>query len=207
MKKMLVVTLALVIILATVSCSSNTQQLDKLNKQLAESKSVIEKKEKELKKLQKEYDDYKKRMKKFEDLSDEDLKIINKEKLEKEEEAKKAAEEEAKKGYNTEITYKQLARTPDKYQEKKVKFTGRVVQVMEGDGETEIRLATKKEYDEYYDDIIYCGYNSDIVSERVLEDDVITIYGVSKGLISYDSTIGGKITIPSVLVDKIEIKE
>lgn len=44
--------------------------------------------------------------------------------------AAKAAEEAQ--GYETGITYDQLARTPDDFKGKKVKFTGKVVQVIEG---------------------------------------------------------------------------
>ncbi len=43
-----------------------------------------------------------------------------------------------------------------------------------------------------------------LVKSRVLENENITIYGVSKGLLSYQSTMGGTITIPSVQVDKID---
>lgn len=110
-----------------------------------------------------------------------------------------AAEEEAR-GYETGITYDQLARTPDDYIGKKVKFSGKVVQVIEGDDDVQIRLAVNKDYDQ----ILFCAYDSSIVSSRVLEDDIITIYGISAGTISYQSTMGGKITIPSVLVEKIE---
>ena len=115
----------------------------------------------------------------------------------KKEEERKAAEAKEKQGYNTGITYKQLARTPDDYVGEKVKFKGKVVQVMEGDGETQIRLAV----DGNYDNIIYGAYNSSIV----LEDDYITIMGVSGGLLTYTSTMGGDITIPSVLVQKIDM--
>ncbi|WP_272875231.1 hypothetical protein [Bhargavaea massiliensis] len=62
-------------------------------------------------------------------------------------EAKRKAEEEAKKGYDTGITYDQLARTPDDYIGKKVKFSGKVIQVMEGDGTTQIRFAVNEDYD------------------------------------------------------------
>ncbi len=72
---------------------------------------------------------------------------------------------------------------------------------MEGDGETQIRLAV----DGNYDNIIYGAYDSSIVSSRVLEDDYITIMGVSGGLLTYTSTMGGDITIPSVLVQKIDM--
>ena len=115
--------------------------------------------------------------------------------------AKAAAEAEGKTGYNTGITYTQLARDPDAYVGKLVKFKGKVIQVMEGNGVTQLRLAVNSDYD----DIIYMEYESDLVSSRVLEDDIITILGVSAGLLSYKSTIGGTITIPSVLVDDVEI--
>lgn len=117
-----------------------------------------------------------------------------------EEEARRLAEEEEKKGYDTGITYSQLARTPDNYKGKKVKFTGKVVQVMEGDGEVQVRLAVGGNYN----NIIYGVYDSDLVSSRVLEDDYITIMGLSAGLLTYTSTMGGEITIPSMLIQKID---
>lgn len=112
--------------------------------------------------------------------------------------AAKAAEEA--KGYETGITYDQLARTPDDFIGKKVKFYGKVVQVIEGKGKTQIRLAVN----DNYDTVLFCEYPSDIVSSRVLEDDHITVYGGSMGTISYQSTMGGTITIPSVYVLKID---
>ena len=122
------------------------------------------------------------------------------EKAKKEEEEKAAREAEEAKGYETGITYDNLARTPDDYKGKKVKFYGKVIQVIEDDSEIQIRLAVNDDYDT----ILLGGYDSSIVSSRVLEDDEITIYGTSIGLISYDSTMGGKITIPGVYIDKID---
>jgi FtsZ-interacting cell division protein ZipA len=115
-------------------------------------------------------------------------------------EAKKKAEEEERIGYDTGITYNQLARTPDDFEFKKVKFRGKVIQVIEGDGETQIRLAVN----DNYDTILYAAYESDIVKSRILDDDMITIMGISGGLLSYESTNGGTITIPMVYVDKID---
>ncbi len=71
---------------------------------------------------------------------------------------------------------------------------------MEGDGYNQMRLAANSEYD----DVLYVEYGPSIVSIRILEDDYITIYGVSYGLFSYQSTMGETITIPSVVVDKID---
>lgn len=117
----------------------------------------------------------------------------------KAEEARLKAEEEAR-GYETGITYDQLARTPDEYLAKKVKFYGKVLQVMDGVSSTQIRLAVNDDYDT----VIYCDYDNSIVGSRILEDDYITVKGVSEGLMSYKSTMGGTITIPSVLVEQID---
>lgn len=115
-------------------------------------------------------------------------------------EEKRQAEEELKKGYNTGITYDQLARTPDDFVGDKVKFSGKVIQVMEGDGTTQIRLAVNKNYDT----VLYGEFDSSIVKSRVLEDDLITVMGLSSGLLTYQSTMGGNISIPGVLIEKIE---
>ncbi|MDR4948123.1 toxin regulator [Neobacillus cucumis] len=114
--------------------------------------------------------------------------------------AKAEAEAQARIGYNTGITYDQLARTPDNYTGQKVKFRGKVIQVIEGDGETQIRLAVNDDYDK----VLFAAFDSSTVTSRVLEDDMITIYGTSSGLITYDSTMGGKISIPGVAIDKID---
>ena len=127
-----------------------------------------------------------------------------KEAKEKEEAEKLAAEqkkkeEEEKKGYDTGITYSQLARTPDDYLAKKVKFSGKVVQVMEDGDSIGIRLAV----DGDYDNIILGTFDSSIISERILEDDYITVYGLSAGIYTYESTMGASISVPSMTIDKI----
>lgn len=113
---------------------------------------------------------------------------------------KKKAEEEEKKGYETGITYNQLARTPDDYMGEKIKFRGKVIQVMEGDETTQIRLAVGEDYDT----ILFGQYDSTIVDSRILEDDIITVRGISTGLLTYESTMGGNISIPGMSIDKIQ---
>lgn len=121
------------------------------------------------------------------------------EKKKKEEEERKKAEEEAK-GYETGITFEQLARTPDDYVGKKVKFTGKVLQVVRGDIEDDVRLAVNDDYGT----VIYCVIPHYIKKENILDDDQITIYGLSTGEYTYQSTLGASITLPCVLVDKYE---
>ncbi|MBR5179219.1 MAG: toxin regulator [Lachnospiraceae bacterium] len=163
--------------------------------------------------LETEYAKYKEKMKPFEELDEKEAEVrkIEAEKAIKEEEEKKKKEEEEKakkkeaeekKGYDTGITYKQLARTPDDYIGKKIKFTGKVVQVIDGTDEVNIRIAINSDYDS----IMLCAYDPSILSFRILEDDKITFYGTSLGLYTYKSTLGAAITIPSAWIDKIELK-
>lgn len=133
------------------------------------------------------------------------------EKAAAEEAAKKAAEEEAareaekKKGYETGITYDNLARDPDLYKDKKVKFKGEVLQVTEDSGITVIRLATEKNsWGGYSDDVILLYIPQGLIKSRILEEDIITIYGVAKGLHTYETVLGSSITIPLVYADKID---
>ena len=174
--------------------------------QIAQQQTQIAEKEKKIKELQGKVD---KAAPWFEmtaaeqEKKEAELKAA-KEAKEKEEAEKLAAEqkkkeEEEKKGYDTGITYSQLARTPDDYLAKKVKFSGKVVQVMEDGDSVGIRLAV----DGDYDNIILGTFDSSIISERILEDDYITVYGLSAGIYTYESTMGASISVPSMTIDKI----
>lgn len=98
--------------------------------------------------------------------------------------------------------YNDVARTPDDWKSTKVSFTGRVLQVVEGTDETDLRIAT----DGKYDDIIMVGYDPSIMNgTRVLEDDSVTIYGTCIGLYTYTSTLGASISIPGIYADQVVI--
>ncbi|MCR2045023.1 hypothetical protein [Anaerosalibacter massiliensis] len=204
------------IIIPSIARGSLQDEVDKLSKELKTQEKKIKTLETEKgtletenKKLQEKVDE----AKPFFDLSEveraeeekkaEAIKAKQeKEKKEKEEAERKKQEEEEKKGYDTGITYNQLARTPDDFIGKKAKFSGKVVQVIEGEGETQLRLAV----DSNYDTILLVTYSDEITTERILEDDIITVMGISSGLITYKSTMGGNITIPAMLVNKIEFQ-
>lgn len=104
-------------------------------------------------------------------------------------------------GDYSEVAYDKLARTPDDYEYEKIKASGEVIQVIEGDGETQLRVAVGGDYDT----VLLVYYDSSIVDTRVLEDDNVTLYGISQGLYTYESTMGGDITVPLVAVQKIVI--
>lgn len=230
MKKKFVITLLTATLTLSLSaCGISQEDYDKAVSDKKTAQAELSSAQDSLAQLQSEYDSlktdfdsYKEQMKPFEEMTaaqaeaekakaEQEKKAIEEAEAQKKAEeeaaaAQKAAEEEAAraaeeaKGYETGITYEQLARTPDEFKGKKVKFSGKVIQLIEGDTEIQIRLAV----DENYDTILYCGYDPSIVSSRILEDDIITVYGVSVGTISYQSTLGGTITIPGVAVEKID---
>ena len=202
-------------------------QISSLQADLAKTQSELQTAQADLKSVSDEYAAYKEQMSPYEGLSEAEAearqieadRIKAEEAAEQErkaeeerlaaEEAAREAEEKEKLGYETGITYEQLARNPDDYKGQKVKFTGEVVQVIEGDGETDIRLAVHWNSYGWYDSdqIIYCGFDPSILSFRLLEDDIITIYGYSLGLYSYEAVSGATITLPCVWVEKIELQE
>ena len=98
------------------------------------------------------------------------------------------------------IPYKNIARRPEKYRNKKIVFTGEVLQVIsEEDGITTLLVFTKKSYFGYSDDLIHVVYYSGKKNEsRILEDDIITFWGTSQGLYSYETTNGNSNTIPEM---------
>ncbi|MEG1524304.1 MAG: toxin regulator [Clostridia bacterium] len=120
--------------------------------------------------------------------------------LKAKEEAAKLAEE--KKGYNTGITFLNLSRNPDDYVGKKVKFSGKVAQVIEGGSTNAARMSTRGRYD----DVIYIEYKTDLIAQRLIDDDIVTICGVADGLYTYTTIMGGTVTLPRIIVVKMEIK-
>lgn len=107
-----------------------------------------------------------------------------------------------------EIGYNDLARNPDKYKGQAFKFTGEVIQVVEPTfGETvTLRIdVTKTEYD-FYTDTIYATVTVPDGSDRILKDDIITIYGDCEGLYSYESVLGQKISLPKIRIKYYSVK-
>ena len=191
----------------------NISMEKKINETVIKYKDEIEKANKNSKKIEAEYANYKEKMKPYENmqLADKEKKEAElkaeREKKEAEEKAKKEAEEKAKKeeeakGYDTGITYDELARNPDNNKGKKVTFTGKVIQVIRGDGEDQFRVSVKDDYNK----VIFVTYTPKDGENKILENDKVVIRGVSVGEISYTSTMGGKMSIPGIEAHSIEVK-
>lgn len=103
--------------------------------------------------------------------------------------------------------YKEIARNPNNYNGKRMKFTGEVIQVSEGWFNSVIlRInVTKGEYG-FYEDTIYCTYTYSENESKILKDDIVTIYGECKGEETYTSIFGQNITIPKVEIKYIQIE-
>lgn len=232
MKKVTTLVAFFLLVFALVGCNGNILQttdqqegqttadsaegsviVESLEAKISDIESQLKSAQKEYDTLESNYENYVDKMKPYEDLeaaeaevrqieADRILQEESEAELDRlEEEERLRAEKEAQ-GYETGITYEQLARNPDDYVTEKVKLTGKVIQVIEDQSSSEIQMRLAVNGD--YDSIIYVGYDKSIVSQRVLDDDNITIYGSSIGTITYQSTMGGDITIPAVYVDRID---
>lgn len=148
------------------------------------------------KRISDEFVQYKESMAYYETLSDEQVQLLHAK--EAEEAALKESEEQA--GFETGITYDQLARNPDDYKQKKVKFRGRVLQVIENNIMNELRLAVDGDSDK----VLYVNYSSSLASSRILKGDTITVYGTASGIKTYTTIMGASVSVPNIYTSQID---
>ena len=108
--------------------------------------------------------------------------------------------EAAKAEYSEEYSYEQLARTPESYIGYKVKFSGTVLQVSEGNT-CYLRLAVNGRPEK----VIFVTYDAGENDYRVLENDYIAVYGMAFSTYSYETAENGTVTLPWVMADYIEL--
>ena len=101
------------------------------------------------------------------------------------------------------FTYDDLMRNNDKYIGKIIYFRGKIVQVSEVYGNKYVlRVATKEEpYLGYSDNVIWVNYEG----SRLLEDDIVDVWGTVKSLKSYTAVLGNKITVPDIDSKNLEL--
>lgn len=130
---------------------------------------------------------------------------IAKEKEEAEREARKKEEEQNFKTEAEVLTFEQLARNPEKVKGKKVKLTGQVIQTLQSETAVDLRINITKDKYGYYSDTIYALYIPKEGEDKILEDDIITIWGTACGDYSYTSVFGSTITLPFINISYLEI--
>lgn len=104
--------------------------------------------------------------------------------------------------------YSDISRNPGSYDGYYAWFTGEVIQVQQQEllGRLYYVLrvnVTKGKYS--YSDTVYVSYDADIDDPRILEDDIITMYGKLTGEKTYTTVMGNSITIPSFSAEYIDI--
>ena len=99
------------------------------------------------------------------------------------------------------LEYEDTARNPGMHTGEKIYFTGEVIQVYEASRTHtiyRIRLDSS--------DIVLVHRYQASDKSRILKDDKVIVYATSKGVESYESTLGGTITIPACTADAIVLQ-
>lgn len=106
--------------------------------------------------------------------------------------------------YSSGVTYEDLARTPDDYAGEMVIVSGEIVQVIESETENNYRVAIEGDYDQ----MALVALLPDLVkNNRILEGDYVTFYCMSIGMHTYESAIGGSVTVPLLIANIFERSE
>ena len=102
------------------------------------------------------------------------------------------------------LEYKAVSRDPDKYEGRYVKFSGKVLQVIEYEDYdiVSFRVASRGNYD----DVVYVMYAIPEDYSRILEDDRIEVSGTYGDLYSYKTVRGDTVTIPLVYADLVTLR-
>lgn len=105
--------------------------------------------------------------------------------------------------------YKDIARQPESYRSQRARFRGKVLQVSEDYIDSKkiaMRVyVTEGEYG-FWDDIVYVTYKYKTGENKILEDDIINMYGTLEGTKSYTSILGSRVTLPLFHAKYIDIE-
>lgn len=106
----------------------------------------------------------------------------------------------------SEVKYEDLARNPDNYKGQNLVFKGEVIQCEQSYGTSYYARVnvTLNEYD-YYEDTIYVTFELPEGADKILEEDIVKLYGVCQGSETYTSIFGESITIPSLEAAYVEL--
>ncbi|BAL99254.1 MULTISPECIES: SH3 domain-containing protein [Caldilinea] len=111
------------------------------------------------------------------------------------------------------IPYDDLFRYNERHVGKTVRYVGKVLQVQEkecfifceeGDQGYILRVAVTRGSYGLWDDAIWVDYPG---TQRFLEDDIVTVWGVVEGLQKYTAVLGNQITIPKIKAIDIQLGE
>lgn len=103
------------------------------------------------------------------------------------------------------VDYSVLARNPDQYKGTRVSYMGKVVQTVESRQHVVLRLNVTEGEFGLWTDTIYVNYHRTEGEDRILEDDIITLWGTVLGLKEYESVFGLPVVVPEIDARYIDI--
>lgn len=118
------------------------------------------------------------------------------------------SDEEKEEGFKADCptwTYEEISRNPDSVLGDNAMFTGQVIQVLENGRNLEMRIDITKT-GHGYKDTIYVTYTRKAGEDRILENDIVTIWGWLEGTKTYTSVIGNPVTLPYVEAQYLRIE-
>lgn len=104
--------------------------------------------------------------------------------------------------YWTELEYDDFARYPDDHHGNKTNIVGRVMQVVEG---VEDDFTMFLHSQNVSNKTSFFFIETDLLDERILEDDEVRFYAVGSGEYSYETTQGATRTVPLFYIHDYEI--
>ena len=103
-----------------------------------------------------------------------------------------------------EIPYRTLFRYAEQNVGKRVFYRGEVVQVIEDQGDFQLRVnVTPGDYGFWSDTVFLRDVDAPV---RILEGDIIAFVGRMNGTFTYETVMGGKVTIPDITVVSLIIE-
>ncbi|MGG1670564.1 hypothetical protein ACIFOE_07870 [Paenibacillus sp. NRS-1783] len=103
------------------------------------------------------------------------------------------------------VKYIDLARNPDNYKSKEVTFTGKVIQTLESGHTVALRVNVSKGKYGIWQDTIFVNYRRSEGEGRLLENDIVTLWGTVEGLKTYKTILRSDVTIPEINAKYITI--
>jgi hypothetical protein len=103
------------------------------------------------------------------------------------------------------ISYDSLARSPTSYAAQIVEFRGKVIQATQDGRDYVLRINVSQDRHGFWTDTLFVTYRASSDSEpRILENDIVRLWGEFIGIKSYKAVLGQTIQIPYVAAREID---
>lgn len=109
------------------------------------------------------------------------------------------------KANTVQIPYNDIARNPEKFKAQNAYFLGKVVQVNQDKKNVTLRVEVTRGKNDLWNDVVWVNYTIPEGQDRILDNDIIQIWGTIKGLQTYTAVLGNKISIPELDAKYISI--